>query len=252
MINISELENLDVTISRERNISLLLQILGDINNLFNTDLKNCMKVVEKKILDIEDYYLCPVDSREVYEKLSTVFKTQGEIKKAQEYYHRIAKMDSDLFEFKGKLHNFFGNNKKSMEYYQKAFEYWPENEAAQKGFKRAENRVMKSKKQLEKLKVKVNTCNDAKSYIKLGQALADIGRIEDALSTYTKALTVESGNEEAMARKGTALESLNRFDEAIELFKKALEINPKYMIAKRGINYAEYYFNHPDSEYYED
>lgn len=252
MIDLSEIENLDVVLSTKYNISLLLKTLDDISNSSNVELEKSMKIVEKKILEIEDYYLRPVDSREVYEKLSAAFKTNNENEKADEYYKRIARMDSDLFEFKGRLHNFFGNNKKAMEYYQKSVEFMPENQAAQNGFKKARNRFMKSSEQLEKFGAEATKSQSVKSYIKFGRALADVGRMEEAFDAYAEALTIEPENDEAMARKGTALESLNRFDEAVELFKKAQAINPKSMIAKRGINYASYYFNHPNSEYYKD
>ena len=161
-------------------------------------------------------------------------------------------MDSNLYEFKGRLHNFFGNNKKAMEYFEKAQEFWSENVSAQKGFVRSQNRVVKSSKQLLKFEADAQNKQNAKSFIKYGQALADLGQMDEALNAYSKALSASPDSDEAMVRKGTALESLNRFEEAYELFKKALGINPKSMIARRGINYAEYYFTHSDSDYYKE
>ena len=76
--------------------------------------------------------------------------------------------------------------------------------------------------------------------------------MDEALNAYSKAFSASFDSDEAMVRKGTALESLNRFEEAYELFKKALGINPKSMIARRGINYAEYYFIHSDLDYYKE
>ena len=252
MKNLSELENLDITMSMGDNISILMNSFDEIKKFSNTEFENYLKIIEKKILEIEDYFCRPVDSKKVYQNLSDIFKQNGDLKRSEVYFKRIDKMDSELFEFKGRLHNFFGNNKKAMKYYEKSIEFWPENEEAQKGYKKAQKRFVNSSQQLEKIKLEARNKKNAKSYIKLGRALADIGNIEEAFQAYSKALTLDPGNDEALARKGTALESLNRFEEAVELFYKALEINPKSMIAKRGINYAEYYFSHPDSDYYKD
>jgi len=252
MNELTELENLDVAMNMENNISLLLQSLDRLSDFSGSEQVDGMKIIEKKLIEIETYFYRPVDSREVYEKLSSILRDRGELEKADEYYTRIARMDSNLYEFKGRLHNFFGNNTKAQEYYKKAFEFWPDNEDARKGFTRSQNRVAKSSKQLSKLESVAQNRNNAKSFIKYGQALADLGRMDEALDAYAKALTADPDSDEAMVRKGTALESLNRFKEAYELFKKAMDINPKSMIARRGINYAEYYFTHSDSDFYKD
>ncbi len=247
-----ELENLDVAMNMNNNISLLLKVLCEVKELSDSEQDELMKIIEEKVLEIETYFYRPVDSREVYEKLSSVLRERGETKKADEFHTRIARMDSNLFEFKGRLHNFFGNNTKAMTYYKKSYEFWSDNESAQKGFVRSQNRVTRSTKQLSKIEKDALKRQDAKSFIKYGQALADLGRMDEALDVYSKALEASPSSDEAMVRKGTALESLNRFEEAYELFKKALEINPKSMIARRGINYADYYFTHYDSDYYQE
>ena len=107
-----------------------------------------------------------------------------------------------------------------------------------------------AQKDLKKLVGAAQRGANAKDLIKLGQALADLGRMDDALAAYAQATELDPKDDEAIARKGTALESMKHFEEAVELFQHALELNPKSMIAKRGINYADYYFTHPDSDYY--
>ena len=49
-----------------------------------------------------------------------------------------------------------------------------------------------------------------------------------------------------MAKKGAALEGLGRFDEAIKMFEKAMVIKPASQIAKKGMNLAEYFAENPD------
>ena len=130
MNEIKKFENLDVAMDMNNNISLLLQILGDVNELTEHEKNEHIKIIEEKVLEIETYFYRPVDSRDVYEKLSSSLRESGENEKADEYYKRIGRMDSNLYEFKGRLYNFFGNNKKAMEYFEKAQEFWSENVSA--------------------------------------------------------------------------------------------------------------------------
>ncbi len=250
MVDIKELEDLDVVWSMDRNIQLLLGALKDIKGAGDQEKRSVLEIVEKKIAEIEDYYYRPVDSRDLYDELSTMFEELSETGKAEDYYGRIAKMDSSLLFNKARLHNFFGNNKKAVELYKKALELMPDFVDAQKGLKTAEKRYFKSVNQLEKLEEKAEKRDDAKGYIDLGRALADVGRMMDAYDTYDMALRCDPENAEALARKGAMLQSMKKFNEAVELFQKALSIYPKSMIAKRGMNYAEYYFKNPDSDLY--
>src|SRR6185437_10660874 len=60
-----------------------------------------------------------------------------------------------------------------------------------------------------------------------GVTFAQQGRYDEAISWYDKALGVESTFSPALLGKGNALVKLSRFDEALEYYDKNLEINPK-------------------------
>ncbi len=69
-------------------------------------------------------------------------------------------------------------------------------------------------------------------FIKLGylQNLSkpdDLGRLEEALACYEKAIEINPKDEMAWVDKGWALDELGRYEEASACYDKAIEINPK-------------------------
>jgi tetratricopeptide (TPR) repeat protein len=59
-----------------------------------------------------------------------------------------------------------------------------------------------------------------------GNALDDLGRLEEAISSYDKALEFKPDYHEAWYNRGYALGNLGRWEEAISSYDKALEIKP--------------------------
>jgi tetratricopeptide (TPR) repeat protein len=74
----------------------------------------------------------------------------------------------------------------------------------------------------------------AEAHYNLGNALAKGGRFDEAMAQYRKALEIKPDHAEAHNNLGTAFVRLGRFDEAMAQYRKALEIKP---------NYAEAHYN---------
>jgi Flp pilus assembly protein TadD len=68
-----------------------------------------------------------------------------------------------------------------------------------------------------------------------------MGKLEEAMQYFDKAISLDPGNPDALGKKGAALEGLGRFNEAVPLFNRALEIKPNSLIAKKGLNLADYF-----------
>ncbi|MDW0288181.1 MAG: tetratricopeptide repeat protein, partial [Nitrososphaeraceae archaeon] len=62
-----------------------------------------------------------------------------------------------------------------------------------------------------------------------GVALGYLGRYEEAIIWYDKALEVDPKNVDALYNKGVALDNLGRYQEAIIWYDKALEVDPKHV-----------------------
>jgi tetratricopeptide (TPR) repeat protein len=60
--------------------------------------------------------------------------------------------------------------------------------------------------------------------INKGAALSKLGRPQEAIEVYDKALALDPSNKDALNNKGNALSALGRHQEAIEVYDKALEI----------------------------
>ena len=64
-----------------------------------------------------------------------------------------------------------------------------------------------------------------------GISLHDLGRYEEAIESFDKALEIDDKHVNACYNKGAVLAKLGRYDEAIEYYDKALEIDDKYVNA---------------------
>ncbi len=69
---------------------------------------------------------------------------------------------------------------------------------------------------------------DALAWGNKGVALDELGRYEEAITCYDKAIEINSKYAEAWYNKGVALGHLGRYEEAITYFDKAIEIDPRF------------------------
>jgi Tfp pilus assembly protein PilF len=67
-----------------------------------------------------------------------------------------------------------------------------------------------------------------------GNALAALGRFEEALASYDRALKVRPDYTEALSNRGIALSLLGRFEEALASYDRALKVRPDYAEALRN------------------
>lgn len=68
-----------------------------------------------------------------------------------------------------------------------------------------------------------------------GNILIELGRQEEALSCYQKAIALEPGYAEAYSNQGNTLQALGRFQEALTAYEKAVELDPNYSQAFYGV-----------------
>ena len=68
----------------------------------------------------------------------------------------------------------------------------------------------------------------AEAWSDKGSAFQDLGKYDEALKAYDKAIEIDPHYAEAWNNKGTALCSQGKHDEAIQAFDKAIELNPQF------------------------
>jgi predicted amidohydrolase len=68
----------------------------------------------------------------------------------------------------------------------------------------------------------------AHNWFRKGVALGELGKYEEAIKCYDKAIEIEPNYEDAWYNKGVALGELGKYEEAIKCYDKAIEIEPNY------------------------
>jgi Flp pilus assembly protein TadD len=69
---------------------------------------------------------------------------------------------------------------------------------------------------------------DEQAWYNKGVALGALGRTEEALDCYDRALALNPRYEQAWSNKGVALGALGRTEEALDCYDRALALNPRY------------------------
>ena len=75
----------------------------------------------------------------------------------------------------------------------------------------------------------------ADAHCNKGNALAELGRLEDAVAGYGRALALKPAYAEAHNNKGNTLRKLERLEEAAEAFARALGIDPDFYQARANL-----------------
>lgn len=75
---------------------------------------------------------------------------------------------------------------------------------------------------------------EARELMDKAYSLTELGRAEEALATYDRAIALQPNFPWAWARKGRALRILNRCEEALACYDEALRLDPNYAWALKG------------------
>ena len=68
--------------------------------------------------------------------------------------------------------------------------------------------------------------DDNQAWYNRGVALGKLGRLEEAIASYDQALEIKPDNDQAWNNRGIALDNLGRLEEEIASYERALEIKP--------------------------
>jgi tetratricopeptide (TPR) repeat protein len=230
MSELSELLNLDVSDSMKRNIDAINSAVGILDQ------------IHSKVLEVEEYFWRPVDSEEIYTRLTEVAKELGESEKESHYQYQIRLKKANDLEFLGRVQDFFGNKVKAVEYYDQALALVPTHELAAPARRKAQKNIDKANVEVSKMAIKIDaTPDNPKLWFQMAMLHLSLGVVDKAIEYFDKVMELDPTDPDAHARRGTAMESLGDYTGALQYLDRALELKPTSMIAKRGLNYANYF-----------
>jgi tetratricopeptide (TPR) repeat protein len=242
MNELQELLDLDVSDSMKCNIDALFKVIETIDVQNKDEAMDKLNQVHTKILEIEEYFWRPVDSEDIYKKLISITQELGDEDKVSHYDYQMRLREANDLEFKGRVQDFYGNKEKALEYYEKALALIPTHELALPARKKTIRSMDKAEAEIPKLAIKLeaNKEND-KLWFKIAVAHLNMGLVDKAIEYFDKVIELVPTDPDAHARRGTAMESLGDYQGAKKYLERALELKPTSLIAKRGLNYAEYF-----------
>jgi tetratricopeptide (TPR) repeat protein len=204
-----------------------------------------LKVIAQKVAEAEEFFARALDSKALYDLLADIEARVGHEEAAARYAKQGKRFLADELEFKGRKQAFYGDNTAALRFFKEALALTPDHDFALAGAESAKKRIERSTKDLPKLEKAAAAKNTPKEHLALGAALADLGRLDDAMASFEKAAALDARNPDAWARKGCILHARGKVAEALEMYKKAVEIKPTSMAGRRGVNYATFDLENP-------
>lgn len=247
-MNLDELKKLDVTVSMKGTADAILAAMdwlsdgvknGNECSLQDTEI---LAVINTKLLEVEEEFYRPLDAPDIFEKLMGIAQAAKMMDLREYCQGQMDMLRANELHFEGYTQLYYGNCVKAAELLGKAYNVAPEHPVAKIDLDKAQKRLDKAPAELKKAEAAIEKKPEkADGYLKKANALVTMGKLEEAMPFFDKAISLAPESDAALAKKGAALEGLGRFDEAIPIFHKVLEIKPNSQIAKKGLNLSEYF-----------
>jgi len=82
----------------------------------------------------------------------------------------------------------------------------------------------------------------------LGVTLQELGRLDEALASYTQSIVLKPDYADAHSNLGTTLQELGRLDEALASYTQAIALKPDYAKAMLNFSITQSYMNNLEAE----
>lgn len=248
----AELANLDVQQNLKETLAVLTRAAEGIDAALkasgeaaSAEVSQTMATLTAKVDEAEAFFARALDSKPLYDLLADIERRLGHADGAERFAKSGRRFLSDELEFKGKKQAFYGDNTKALTFFEQALKLTPDHDFATSGAESARKRIERSTKDMPKLQKAAEAKNTTKEHVALGAAFADLGRLDEAMAEFERAIALDPKNPDAWAKKGGILHAQGKLAEALEMYKKAVEIKPTSMAGRRGVNFATFDLENP-------
>ena len=138
-----------------------LQHVGQVLEILTAYQSRMLDLIDSKIDEAEGYFDRPVDEPGIYVRLVDIGKAAGRDDLVTKFGRRTAQIEAADLEFRARLQAFFGATSRAVEIFQRSVDLTPDFEEAVDGLGRAERRVAKSERTIDKLAAKAKASGTA-------------------------------------------------------------------------------------------
>ncbi len=199
-------------------------------------------LIAEKENEAVSYYMRPLDSDEIYNRLINLHESRGEMDAADHYKSMIDQRRARKWTRYGDLHSVLGDNTLAVKYFERALFYGPRDDVVdevRKALSKAGKRVDKAGSRLPiTLKKLEGRPSDVKLIGDAAKYLIDLNMIEEAIDTNGKILKLAPADFESLHREGCLQFLVGNREEAMQIFSTLKEDNPNSTKAKSAYNWT--------------
>ncbi len=243
-----ELQELDPSDSMKRTMEVIDLLLEQIEEGGDDKVvSRGLDLIAERENEAVSYYMRPLDSDGIYNRLISLHEARAEIEEADHYKSMIDQRRARKWTLYGDLHMVLGDNTLAFKYFERGLFYGPRDDVVdevKKARSRAGKRVDKAESGLPRVLRKLEVRpSDGKLIGDAVKYLIDLNRIEKAIEMNGRVLELHPADFESLHREGCLQFLAGDRREALQTFSRLKEDNPNSTKAKSAYNWTRELLN---------
>ena len=236
---LEKLKMIDPSDSMQDTLDAVSDVLDRVGS-YDDNGATALQLIAQMEQKARNYYLRPLDSEEIYNRLIDIHQERNEDDIVARYRRCLDLREARKYTILGDSYALMGINTTASEYLEMALDHGPSEdlvEEVEKTLVRAKKRVAKASDEIDILLMKLDKDpTHQKNIIKTVTHLIDLDRFDEAIQRADVGLDVWKNDPDLNYRKGCALFGRGDMKEALVLFDVLLETKPTSNNYKRAVN----------------